>query len=61
MGQELAVAGALLLIVEGILPFANPGSMRRVFATLAQLDDSRLRWAGLSSMLLGLALLYILH
>jgi uncharacterized protein YjeT (DUF2065 family) len=61
MWQELGVAVALVLIVEGILPFANPGGIRRLFASLSQMGDSQMRVAGLSSMVLGLVLLYILH
>ena len=61
MGRELAIAVALLLIVEGILPFLNPTGLRRVMLTLAQLTDAQLRFGGLSSMLLGVVLLYILR
>jgi uncharacterized protein len=61
MGHELAIAVALLLIVEGVLPFLNPTGLRRVMLTLAQLSDSQLRFGGLTSMLLGVVLLYILR
>lgn len=61
MWQELWVAAALLLIAEGILPFANPAGLRRMLAVLTQLSDSQLRFAGITSMLLGVALLYILR
>jgi len=61
MGQELAIAVALLLIVEGIVPFLNPNGLRRVLLSLAQLTDSQLRFGGLTSMLLGVVLLYILR
>ena len=61
MGQELAIAVALLLIVEGIVPFLNPNGLRRVMLSLAQLTDAQLRFAGLTSMLLGVVLLYILR
>lgn len=60
MWQNLAHALALLLVVEGILPFANPEMMRRVMQQMAQLDDRSLRVAGLTSMLLGVGLLYFL-
>jgi uncharacterized protein YjeT (DUF2065 family) len=61
MWQELGVALALLLIVEGILPFINPAGMRRMLEAMTRLSDSQWRFAGLSSMLLGLILLYILR
>lgn len=61
MGHELGLAVALLLIVEGILPFLNPAGLRRALLALAQLSDPQLRFAGLTSMLLGVLLLYILR
>ncbi len=61
MWQELGVVAALLLIVEGIMPFANPARLRRMLVAVSELNDGQLRFAGLSSMLLGVLLLYILH
>lgn len=58
--QDLGVALALLLVVEGILPFANPTGLRRLLIALVELTDAQLRFAGLTSMLLGLLLLYAL-
>ena len=61
MTHELGVAVALLMIVEGIVPFANPAGLRRMLQALSQLNDAQLRFAGLTSMLLGVVLLYILR
>ena len=61
MWKDLGIAMALLLVVEGILPFANPDGLRRMLRTVLQLSDSQLRFAGISSMLLGVVLLYILR
>ena len=61
MWKELWVAMALLLVVEGILPFANPAGLRRMLAAMTQLSDTQLRFAGVTSMLLGVVLLYILR
>ncbi|MFQ5995949.1 MAG: DUF2065 domain-containing protein [Acidiferrobacterales bacterium] len=61
MWHDLVVALALLLIIEGIFPFLNPDAMRRTLLTISQLPDQPLRFAGLSSMLLGLLLLYIIN
>ena len=61
MWQELLIALALLMVIEGILPFLNPAAMRRVMRTLSEMDDRSLRVSGLASMLIGLALLYIVH
>lgn len=60
MWQNLADAVALLLVIEGIVPFANPAWLRRIMLQTAQMDDRSLRFAGLTSMLLGLGLLYLL-
>ncbi|TDJ70968.1 MAG: DUF2065 domain-containing protein [Proteobacteria bacterium] len=61
MWHELGVAIALLLILEGIFPFINPGGMRRTLLTISQLPDQPLRFAGLASMLIGLVLLYVIN
>ena len=60
MWQNLADAIALMLVIEGILPFVNPAAMRRVMMQMIRMDDRSLRFAGLTSMLLGVALLYLL-
>ena len=59
MWSDLLAALALVLIIEGIMPFVNPEGLRKMFAMALQLDDSTLRFLGLSSMIAGLVLLYI--
>ena len=61
MWNDLLVALALVLVIEGILPFLNPAAMRELQQKMAEMDDKSLRIAGLSSMLAGLALLYLLR
>ena len=61
MWSELLTALALVLVLEGITPFVNPDALRRVFMLALQLDNNTLRFIGLSGMLLGLLLLYIVH
>lgn len=56
--QDLWAALALVMVVEGMMPFLSPQSMRRAFVQIAQMDDNTLRWAGLVSMVAGLLLLY---
>jgi uncharacterized protein YjeT (DUF2065 family) len=58
MWQDLLSALALLLVIEGVLPFLNPAGLRRTLLMVSQLDDSTLRFVGLSAMLLGCLLLY---
>lgn len=59
MGADLLAALALVLVLEGLLPFANPDLLRRLMLQAAQLDNRGLRIGGLLSMLVGLALLYL--
>jgi uncharacterized protein len=61
MVRELLVAVALLLILEGIMPFLNPEGLRRTLAMISQLSDNTLRFIGLSAMLLGSLLLYVVN
>jgi uncharacterized protein YjeT (DUF2065 family) len=56
--SDLFAALALVMIIEGLLPFANPGAVRRAMLMLAGMDEARLRTAGLVSIISGLLLLY---
>ena len=58
MWHDLLVALALLLVIEGIVPFLNPQAMRRAMLALAQMNDRTLRFAGLTVMVVGCLLLY---
>ncbi|MCR4331739.1 MAG: DUF2065 domain-containing protein [Sulfuricaulis sp.] len=61
MWHDLWIALALLLIVEGVFPFLSPDGLRKALVAIHQLSDSQLRFAGLTSMLLGVVLLYIIN
>lgn len=50
----LLPACALMLVIEGLLPFFSPGAWRRVFERAIQLSDGQIRFLGLTSMMLGL-------
>jgi uncharacterized protein YjeT (DUF2065 family) len=50
---------ALMLVIEGFMPFFNPGAWRRVFERAVRLSDGQLRFLGLASMLAGAALLLL--
>jgi hypothetical protein len=58
--NALWTALALVLVIEGLLPFISPGGWKRTFARLLELQDGQLRFFGLCSMLLGLALFWML-
>jgi len=55
----LLTAFALMLVIEGILPFLAPKLWRDTFRSLTKLRDGQLRFAGLASMGVGLALLVL--
>lgn len=61
MWHDLWVALALVLVIEGIIPFLNPNSLRNMQAAIAKMDDRSIRAAGLISMILGVVLLQFLR
>ncbi len=58
MGKSLLTALALMLIIEGLLPFLAPGFWRETFRRIIEMSDGQLRFIGLTSMLAGLLLLF---
>ena len=58
MWQDLFAAVALMLVLEGVLPFLTPAGMRKVYRQMAEADDRTLRLTGLMSMIGGVVLLY---
>jgi hypothetical protein len=61
MTDNLLTAFALMLVIEGLMPFLLPGAWRETFRRLIEMNDGQLRFVGLSSMLAGLLLLYFLR
>ncbi len=61
MWNELLVAVALVLVIEGVIPFLAPEKFRRALAQLVQMPDQVLRVVGLASMTLGIIVLYIIR
>jgi uncharacterized protein len=59
MGTTLLMALALMLVIEGLLPFLAPKLWRETFRRLMQLTDGQIRFFGLTSMIAGLILLFI--
>jgi uncharacterized protein YjeT (DUF2065 family) len=59
--QDLWAAFALMLVLEGILPFLNPGRFRSMLRILDEMDNALVRRIGLVSMLAGLGLLYLVR
>lgn len=59
--KEILTAVALVLVIEGMLPFVRPGRYRQIVAQIVRLTDGQLRVFGLTSMILGLLLLFIVR
>jgi uncharacterized protein len=55
----LLMAVALMLVLEGLLPFLGPKVWRDTFRRLIELSDGQLRFIGLLSMVAGLLLLFL--
>lgn len=55
----LLLAFALMLVIEGLLPFLAPRVWRETFRRVTELSDGQIRFIGLSSMLVGIVLLTI--
>lgn len=58
---SLFSALALVLVIEGLLPFAAPQSFKKTMAAMLSMDNGALRLMGLASMLLGLLVLYFVR
>jgi len=57
---DVLLAGlALMLVLEGILPFAAPQVWRATFRRIVELSDGQLRFTGLASMLVGVVALMV--
>jgi uncharacterized protein YjeT (DUF2065 family) len=59
MGESLLGALALMLVFEGLLPLFNPRVWRQVFARALKMSDGQIRFIGLLSVALGLALFWL--
>ena len=58
---EILTALALVLIIEGMVPFVGPSKYRQIVAQMALLSDNHLRMVGLVVMIAGLALLFVVR
>jgi len=57
--QTTFVALALMLVLEGLLPFLSPPSWRTFMRRIGALSDGQIRFFGLASILVGMALLLL--
>ena len=59
MQEWLLGALALMLVLEGLLPFLSPQAWRQVFERALRMTDGQIRFVGLCSLLAGLSLLLL--
>ena len=55
----LIMAFGLMLILEGVMPFAAPALWRESFRRATEMRDGQLRFIGAASMLAGLVLILL--
>jgi uncharacterized protein YjeT (DUF2065 family) len=58
---EILTALALVLIIEGMVPFVGPRKYRQIVAQMALLSDNHLRTVGLVVMIAGVVLLFVIR
>lgn len=59
MGQSILMALGLVLIIEGLMPFANPALWRDMFRRVMTMTDGQIRFFGLVFMIGGLVLVLV--
>jgi uncharacterized protein YjeT (DUF2065 family) len=59
--QDFFSALALVLIIEGILPFLSPNSFKETMLRITQMPEKNLRTMGFAAMLAGVLLLYLVR
>ncbi len=57
--NDLLNAIALVMIIEGILPFASPDTLKNTYNKMQELPDSTLRMIGAGSIVLGMVVLFL--
>jgi uncharacterized protein YjeT (DUF2065 family) len=57
--HDFVRAFALLLVLEGLVPFLSPSRWREAMLRIASLDDRLLRGFGLAMMICGLIVLQV--
>ena len=60
MGEWLFGAIALMLLIEGMLPFLSPSTWREMFERATRMSDGQIRFIGLMAVTAGLLMLLFL-
>lgn len=62
MGWSIVLSAlALVLVIEGAMPFLSPVLWRRVMLRLFSRSDTALRIIGFISLIVGAILMYLVH
>jgi len=61
MWHDLWIALALVMVIEGVIPFLSPGATKRMMMAIVEMDHKSLRISGLISMILGVVTLYLVN
>jgi uncharacterized protein YjeT (DUF2065 family) len=61
MWEQIGIAIALLLVIEGIIPFLSPDGWRKTLRAISEMPDEKVRLIGLISMIFGVILLYLIN
>ncbi len=59
-GTTFWLAFALVLVIEGFMPFVSPAVWRKTFQQILQLSNGQLRFFGLASLISGMLLIWLL-
>ncbi len=59
--NDLLTALALVMIVEGIIPFVSPQGYKNTMQQLLAMPNSSLRYVGLGLMLVGVISLFLVR
>jgi uncharacterized protein YjeT (DUF2065 family) len=57
--SDLLNAIALVLIIEGLLPFISPSALKRTYESIQKMPDSTLRTVGFACVVVGAVLLLL--
>jgi len=60
IASTLLLAFALMLVLEGMLPFVAPRVWRETFRRVTEMSDGQIRFIGMTSMMIGLIVLAVL-
>jgi uncharacterized protein YjeT (DUF2065 family) len=59
--NDLFAALALVLVIEGLLPFINPRGYKNTMMQLASIPEKTMRGIGFGSMIAGVLFLYLVR